>query len=63
MFQENGRLLLPQKFHFAIAVMLVEVYGSCVPDGQGGLKNLEYEIGGIISQVRNDVLVYLFLGF
>ena len=51
-FQENGRLFLPQKFHFAIAVMLVEVYGSCVPDGPGGLKNLEYETtGGIISQV------------
>ena len=31
--------------------MLVEVYGACFPDGPGGLKSLEYQDGGIISQV------------
>ena len=50
--QETGVLFLPRKFHFATAVMLVEVYGSCVPDGPGGLNNLEYENAGILSQVN-----------
>lgn len=39
--------------------MLVEVYGSCVPDGPGGLKKLEYERTGIFNQVSKYALGYL----
>ena len=31
--------------------MLVEAYGSCVQDGPGGLKTLEYQNNDLISQV------------
>ena len=58
--QETGVLFLPRKFHFAMAVLLVEVYGSCIPDGAGGLKSLEYENAGILSQV-NWLLYSVFL--
>eukprot|EP00795_Rhopilema_esculentum_P003345 gene3345-1694_t len=49
--QESGGLFLPQKYHFSVAVMLVEVFGSCVQDGPGGLKTLEYQNNDLISQV------------
>eukprot|EP00794_Sanderia_malayensis_P020418 gene20418-22431_t len=49
--QETGQLFLPRHMHRSMAIMLVEVYGSCVPDGPGGLKNLEYNDTGLISQV------------
>ena len=38
--------------------MLVEVYGTSVPDGPGGLKNLEYSDGGFINQARISIIVY-----